>query len=161
MKHEENSGRGDREAMETGCNGSDHDQQKSADGTSYNTHWKDVFRRDKFVDPEGEYGPGDHFDELPDEVVDRLYAVTNGHKYFIRTTEHGIRHAALVGLEYVVVELKPGNDWTIADCRRFKRAAKAARIGLIVATMDSWPRWRRTLRRARLAGCRTRRIRMG
>lgn len=161
MKHEENSPQGDREAVRTGHNGSDHDTQKSADGTSYNTHWKDVFRRDGFHDPLRMYGAGDRFDELPDVVVDRLVAYTERKMFRIRTTEAGIWHAAKVGLEVVHVELKPGNDWTVADCRRFKRAAKDAGIGLVIATMDSWRHWRRTLRRARLAGCRTRRIRMG
>lgn len=160
LKHEENSPQGDREAVATGHAGTDHDQQKGASGTSYNTHWKDVFRRDGFVDPLGEYGPGDSFDTLPDHVILRLRAHTHGHTYRIRTTHAGIRHAATVGLDYVVVELKPGNDWTVEDCRRYKRTANAAGIGLIIATMDSWPHWRRTLWRARLAGCRTRRIRM-
>lgn len=161
LKHEENSARGDHEAVDTGCNGTDHDAQKDASGRSCNTHWKDVFLRDRFVDPLNQYGRGDKFDELPPEVVDRLVAHTDGHRFGIRTTAQGIRHAAAVGLEVVYLELKPGNDWTYRDCREFKRTAKAAGIGLVVETMDSWRHWRRTLYRARLAGCRTHRIRMG
>lgn len=161
LKHEENSARGDREAVRKGCNGTDHDAQKGASGTSYNTHWKDVFRRDGFHDPEGHYGPGDRFETLPDDVIGRLVAHTHGHAFGIRTTHAGIRHAAQVGLEVVYVELKPGNDWTVDDCRQFKRTAKASGIGLVIMTMDSWKHWRRTLYRARLAGCRTRRLHMG
>lgn len=160
LKHEENSPQGDREAVRTGHNGTDHDAQKGASGTSYNTHWKDVFRRDGFHDPKGEFGPGDLFHTLPDAAIGRLRARTHGDSFRIRTTHAGIRHAAVVGLEVVYVELKPGNDWTVTDCRRFKRTAKAAGIGLVIETMDSWRHWRRTLYRARLAGCRTRRIRM-
>lgn len=159
-KHEENSARGDLEAVRTRCNGSDHDAQKGKSGTSYNTHWKDVFLHDGFRDPQHLYGRGDLFHTLPDDVIERLVAVTDGHHFHIRTTVDGIRHAARVGLEVVYVELKPGNNWTVADCRLFKRTARSAKIGLVIETMDSWKHWRRTLLRARLAGCRTRRIRM-
>ena len=148
-KHEENSNRGDREAIAKKCAGNDHDWQKDADGVTQNTHWKDVFKRDKFVDPEGRYGVGDKFDSLPSEVVDRL-----------RTADEGIRYAARVGLRRVFGEAKPNNDWTVADFRARKATAKKAGIGLTVMTMDNWPHWRRTLWRARAAGCRTRRIRM-
>lgn len=160
MKHEENSPQGDREAVRKGCTGSDHDWQKSLDGTTHNTHWKDVFARDGFFDPLEEYGEGDHFDTLPDEVVERLLAHTGRKVFRIRTADAGIRHAAAVGLDRVYGEAKPGNDWTVADFRARKRTARQAGIGLTVMTMDNWPRWRRTLWRARVAGCRTRRIRM-
>jgi hypothetical protein len=160
MKHEENSNRGDREAKRIGCVGIDHDWQKSANGTVYNTHWADVFTRDGFRDPAGVYGPGDKFHTLPDTAVRRLVATTNGKQYRIRTADDAIRHAAAIGLRIVYGEAKPGNDWTVADFRARRRTARQAGIRLVVMTMDSWPQWRRTLWRARLAGCRTRRLHM-
>lgn len=165
MKHEENSNRGDREAVAKHCVGNDHDWQKAkpAPGqraTTYNTHWKDVFARDRFIDPEGQYGKGDWFEDLPDEVVDRLRAYTKGREYHIRTADEGIIYAAKVGLKWVFGEAKPGNDWTVQDFRDRKATAKKARIRLVVQTMDNWPGWRKTLWRARLAGCRTRRLHM-
>lgn len=161
MKHEENSNRGDIEAVMKGCGSSDHDWQKSAQGTIYNGHWKDPFARDGFVDPHGQYGKGDHMDEMPDEAIDRLYAVSHGKTYHMRTADEGLRHAARVGLKRVWGEAKPGNDWTVQDFRDRKTAAKDAGIQLRVRTMDNWPHWRRTLWRARAAGLRTGRIRMG
>lgn len=165
-KHEENSPQGDNEAVRKGFEGSDHDAQKGASGISYNTHWKNIWERDGFRDPLHQYGPGTPhgpvpFDELPDTVIRRVVAHTNGEEFHIRSTAAGIRHAAKAGLEYVVVEAKPGNTWTIADFRHFKRVAKRAGIRLIIATMDNWPRWRVTLRNAVLAGCRVRRFRQG
>lgn len=164
-KHEENSNRGDSEAIRKRKAGTDHDWQKAKPkpgkpATVYNTHWKDVFKRDGFKDPKGQYGPGDKFDDLPDEVVDRLVAVTKGKEFHIRTADEGIRHAARVGLRRVYGEAKPGNDWTVADFRARKATAKKAGIGLTIRTMDNWPHWRRTLWRARVAGCRTQRLRM-
>lgn len=161
MKHEENSPQGDHEAIRTGHDGSDHDAQKGASGISYNTHWKDIFRRDGFIDPKHEFGKGDLFHTLSDTAIRRMIAYTDGEIFHIRTTAAGIRHAAKVGLSYVVVELKPGNHWTVADCRHFKRVAKRAGIRLVIATMDNWPGWRVTLRNAVLAGCRVRRLRQG
>lgn len=166
MKHEENSNRGDREAIAKRCYASDHDWQKGkpAPGkvaTIWNGHWKDPFSRDGFVDPLGEFGKGDHMDEMPDEAINRIYAVTKGKTYHMRTADEGIIHAAAVGLKRVFGEAKPGNDWTVQDFRDRKAVAKAHGIGLTIRTMDNWPHWRRTLWRARAAGCRTQRIRMG
>lgn len=158
-KHEENSPQGDREAVRKDCDGTDHDWQKDADGVTQNTHWKDVFARDGFHDPRGEYGPGDKFHTLPSAAVGRLTAVTDGQVFRIRTAAQGIRHAAKVGLRRVYGEAKAGNDWTVQDFRYHKRVARDAGIGLTIQTLDDWPHWRRTLWRARLAGCRTRRIR--
>lgn len=165
-KHEENSPQGDWEAVHTGHDGSDHDAQKSKSGVSYNTHWKDIWHRDGFKDPEHEYGPGTpngpvHFDELPDAVIRRVVAHTGDETFHIRTTAAGIKHAAKVNLEYVMVEAKPGNVWTVQDFRYFRRVAKRAGIRLIIGTMDNWSGWRRTLRNAVLAGCRVRRLRQG
>ena len=160
MKHEENSPQGDREAKRKGYYGIDHDAQKGASGIAYNTHWKDVFGRDGFVDPLHKVGKGTKFDELSDDVIRRLVAHHGDQDFRIRSSAAGIRHAADVGLHEVFLELKPGNTWTVADCLHFKRIAKRAGIRLTVETMDNWPRWRRTLLNARLAGCRTRRIYM-
>jgi hypothetical protein len=163
-KHEENSNQGDREAYRKDYPGNDHDQQKGKSGKKYNTHWKDVFGRDGFVDPKHEYGPhtphpNAKFDDLPDEVILRLEAHHNGNVYRIRPTEQAIRYAAQVGLERLRIELKPGNDWTVQDCREIKAAAKQAGIRIVIATLDNWSGARRTLRRARLAGCRTQLLR--
>jgi hypothetical protein len=159
-KHEENSNRGDIEAITRHFYGSDHDWQKDANGVTQNTHWKDVFARDGFVDPEGQYGKGDKFHNLPSHVVGRLVAVTKGKRYHIRTADEGIIHAAKVGLKRVYGEAKPNNDWTIADFRTRKATARKAGIGLTIRTMDNWKGWYRTLWRARAAGLRTQRIRM-
>lgn len=166
MKHEENSNRGDLEAISKHCYASDHDWQKAkpAPGkraTIWNGHWKDPFSRDGFIDPLGQFGKGDRMDEMPDEAIDRLYAVTKGKRYHMRTAAEGLRHAASVGLKRVFGEAKPGNDWTVQDFRDMKAVAKAHGIGLTIRTMDNWPHWRRTLWRARAAGCRTQRLRMG
>lgn len=159
-KHEENSDQGDLEAVRRGFDGSDHDQQKGKSGRSFNTHWKNVWYADNFRDPLGEYGPHTPhgplpFDELPDEVIRRLEAHTNGKVYKIRTTTAGIRHAARVGLDYVIVELKPGNTWTLADLRLFKRTARRAGIRLKIAVMRDTKNWRRVLWMARSLGIRT------
>lgn len=166
MKHEENSNRGDLEAIRKGCASSDHDWQKGKPAvgkpaTIWNGHWKDPFSRDGFIDPLAQFGKGDQMDEMPDEAVARLYAVTKGKVYHMRTAADGIRHAAAVGLKRVFGEAKPGNDWTVADFRGLKAVAKSAGIGLTIGTMDNWPHWRRTLWRARAAGVRTQRIRSG
>lgn len=154
-KHEENSNQGDLEAVRRGFEGSDHDQQKGRSGCSYNTHWKDVWFRDGFRDPLGEYGPHTPhgplpFDELPDQVIRRLEAHTDGHVYKIRTTVAGIKHAAKAGLEYVIVELKPGNSWTLDDMRLYKRTARRAGIRLKIGVMRDTKGWRGVLYRARL-----------
>lgn len=158
-KHEENSPQGDREAVREGYTSTDHDWQKDADGVVQNTHWKDVFARDDFHDPRRIYGVGDKFDTLPSAAVARLIAIADAKVFRIRTAAQGIRHAASVGLNRVYGEAKPGNDWTVRDFREHKHVARTAGIGLTVMTMDNWPHWRRTLWRARLAGCRTQRIR--
>lgn len=159
MKHEENSTQGDNEAVRKRYTGIDHDWQKDADGVVWNTHWSDVFRHDRFHDPLNVYGEGSKFRHLHERAIRRLVAITNRQEFHIRTADEGIKHAAKVGLSRVYGEAKPGNDWTVADFRARKRTARAAKIGLTVMTMDNWPRWRRTLWRARLAGCRTRRLR--
>lgn len=160
MKHEENSPQGDLEAKRKGYYGIDHDAQKGASGISYNTHWKDVFARDKFADPLHKVGAGTKFHQLDDNTIRRLVAHTGDETFHIRSTASGIRHAAKVGLHEVMLELKPGNNWTVSDCRHFKRIARRAGIRLTVMTMDNWAGWRRTLLNARLAGCRTRRLYM-
>lgn len=159
MKHEENSNRGDKEAVRKRFNATDHDWQKNADGIVYNTHWKDVFRRDKFKDPKRQFGRGDKFHTLHKAVVERLIAVTNGKEYHIRTAAEGIRHAAQVGLDAVYGEAKPGNVWTVADFRYHKQVADKAGIRLVIETMDNWPGWKQTLANAEAAGCKTRRLR--
>lgn len=164
LKHEENSPQGDLEARRKHFKGTDHDTQKGASGIAYNTHWKDIWHRDGFTDPMHQYGPDTPhgpvpFDQLSDNVIRRLVAHTDGETFRIRSTASGIRHAAKVGLEFIRLELKPGNTWTVADIRHFKRVAQRAGIRLVIATMDDWPGWRRTLLNARLAGCRTLRLR--
>lgn len=159
-KHEENSNRGDREAVRLGCIGSDHDWCKSADGTVWNNHWPDLFTHDGFMDPKGEFGRGDHIQHIPDEALRRLRAYTNGHRFRLRTADEGLAHAAAVGLKIVYGEAKPRFKWTIADFRARRKTAKAHGIRLVVMTMDSHRGWRRILLKARLAGCRTRRLHM-
>lgn len=154
-KHEENSNRGDLEAVTKGFSGSDHDSQKGKSGISYNTHWKDVWHRDGFRDPLGQYGPDTPhgplpFDKLPDAVIRRLEAHTDGHTFKIRTTAAGIKHAAKAGLDYVIVELKPGNAWTLTDLRYFKRVARRAGIKLRIGVMRDTRNWRRVVAMATL-----------
>lgn len=163
MKHEENSPQGDREAVRRGCWASDHDWLKSHDGIVENAHWPDPFKRDRFEDPDGILGVGDKMHEMYHAEIARLVAHTNGEEFHIRTADAGIRHAAKVGLKRVFGEAKPlppSQRWTVADFRARKRTAKAAGIGLTVMTMDSHKGWRGILWRARLAGCRTRRLHM-
>lgn len=161
MKHEENSDRGDHEAVRTGCDSSDHDWQKDADGVTQNTHWERPCERDGFFDPLHKISHDAQMRHLSSDAVARLVAVTNGHEFHIRTAAQGIRHAAKVGLKAVRAEAKPGNVWTVQDFRYHKRVADRAGIALVIATMDNWPGWRQTLRNARAAGCDTRRLRQG
>lgn len=158
-KHEENSPQGDREARRRGFKGSDHDSQKGKSGISYNTHWKDIWYRDDFRDPLGQYGPKTphgpvKFDQLPDAVIRRLEAHDGDQVYKIRTTAAGIRYAAKVGLEYVIVELKPGNTWTLTDLRHFRRVARRAGIKLRIGVMRDTPGWKRVVAMATLLGLR-------
>jgi hypothetical protein len=112
MKHEENSGRGDRYAKRHAFGAIDLDMLITADNRIVNTHWDHPMLRDGFRDPLRRILPSKRVRDLTWRQVSRLVAGRFPRYYRIRPIERALTHCARLGL---TAQLEPKDDPRFAE----------------------------------------------
>lgn len=161
MKHEENSYRGIREAIERGFDSIDLDMSrcKSSSGVPGRgkcdgNHWSHPMERDGFVDPSHRMPRDKRFADMSPKQVERLHTADGTVIRPIgelipfmakQITAHG---DPLKGR----LEPKPGYVWDLAFFRHLHETVEASHAIVVITTLDTYRTWRDTLNNARDAG---------